>query len=114
MASDRRWIDIDAIHIGSRLRAPDMNKVAELAKSIAEIGLLNPPVIRIADEMVVNGEVEYGVPILIVGHHRILAMKQLGEETVECDVYKVDPLRAELMEIAEKLHRAELTVLERS
>lgn len=110
----RRWIDIDNIYIGDRLRAPDMARVSEIAKSISEIGLLNPPAVRIVDKMVIEGVEEGGVPVLIVGHHRVLALKSLGKETIECDVYKVDPLRAELMEIAENLHRAELTVLERA
>lgn len=111
--TDRRWIDIDAIYIGARLRAPDMAKVADLAKSISQVGLLNPPAVRFVESMIVNGVEELNVPILIVGHHRILALKSLGKESVECDVYNVDPLRAELMEIAENLHRADLTALQR-
>lgn len=110
---DRRWVDLDAIYIGARLRSPDMAKVAELAKSISEIGLLNPPAVRFVESMIINGVEELNVPILIVGHHRILALKSLGKESVECDVYNVDPLRAELMEIAENLHRADLTALQR-
>lgn len=110
---NRRWIDIDAIHIGERLREPDMARVAEISKSIAEIGLLNPPAVRFVEKMTIDGVEEYNVPVMIVGHHRILALQQLGKESVECDVYDVDPLQAELMEIAENLHRAELTALER-
>lgn len=114
VALPRRWVDLDTIHIGERLREPDMARVTEIAKSIAEIGLLNPPAVRFVDKMVIGGVEEHNVPVLIVGYHRILALQQIGKESVECDVYKVDPLRAELMEIAENLHRAELTALERS
>jgi ParB-like chromosome segregation protein Spo0J len=113
-ALPRRWVDIDAIYIGQRLREPDIARVSEIAKSISEIGLLNPPAVRFVEKMTIDGIEEHNVPVLIVGHHRLLALKKLGKESVECDVYKVDPLRAELMEIAENLHRAELTVLERA
>jgi len=109
---NRRWVDIETIHIGSRLREPDMAKVAEIAKSISEVGLLNPPAVRFVDKMMVNGVEEYNAAVLIVGHHRILALKSLGKESVECDVYNVDPLRAELMEIDENLARAELSPAE--
>lgn len=109
---ERRWVDIDTIHIGSRLREPDMAKVAELAKSISEIGMLNPPAVRFVDKMMINGVEEHNAAILIVGHHRLLAAKKLGKESIECDVYDVDPLRAELMEIDENLQRAELSPAE--
>lgn len=109
---ERRWVDLDAIHIGARLREPDMSRVSEIAKSISGIGLLNPPAVRFVEKMTIDGEEEYNVPILIVGHHRILALKKLGKEAVECDVYNVDPLRAELMEIDENLARAELSPAE--
>jgi ParB-like chromosome segregation protein Spo0J len=89
-----------------------MAKVAELAKSISEIGLLNPPAVRFVDKMMINGAEEYNAAVLIVGHHRLLAMKRLGKESIECDVYNVDPLRAELMEIDENLQRAELSPAE--
>lgn len=109
---ERRWVDLETIHIGQRLRAPDMARVSEIAKSVSEIGLLNPPAVRFVESMVVNGVEELNVPILIVGHHRILALQKLGKESVECDVYNVDPLRAELMEIDENLARAELSPAE--
>lgn len=109
---ERRWVDIEAIHIGARLREPDMGRVAEIAKSISEIGLLNPPAVRFVDKMTIDDIEEHNVPILIVGHHRLLALKKLGKEAVECDVYNVDPLRAELMEIDENLARAELSPAE--
>lgn len=109
---ERRWVDIENIHIGSRLREPDMNRVAEIAKSISEIGLMNPPAVRFVDKMVVGGVEEHNAAVLIVGHHRLLALKKLGKESVECDVYNVDPLHAELMEIDENLARAELSPAE--
>jgi ParB-like chromosome segregation protein Spo0J len=52
--------------------------------------------------------------VLIYGHHRLLALTHSGEVAVECIVYDVDDLRAELMEIDENLARSELTPAEES
>ncbi len=109
----RRRYDIQDIHIDDkRMRGANMEKVAEIAKSISEIGLMNPPAVRVVESMVIEGE-EWGrVPILIYGRHRLLAMQSLGHEVIECEVYEVDGLHAELMEIDENLARSELTPAE--
>lgn len=106
----RRRYDIQDIHIDDkRMRGANMEKVAEIAKSISEVGLMNPPAVRVVESMVIEGE-EWGrVPILIYGRHRLLAMQSLGHEVIECEVYEVDELRAELMEIDENLARSELS-----
>lgn len=111
---DRRWVDIENIHIGERHRAPDLAAVSKLAESIREVGLLNPPAVRFVESMLFDGVEEFNVPVLIAGHHRILALQSIGRLSVECEVYTVDERHAELMEISENLHRAELSVLERS
>lgn len=111
---ERRGIVIDLIHVGERNREPNLAKVAEIAKSIKESGLFHPPAVRIVERMVIDGEEEGGVPVLIYGRHRLLALKSLGINEVECDVYQVDDLRAELMEIDENLARSELTAAEES
>jgi ParB-like chromosome segregation protein Spo0J len=50
----------------------------------------------------------------MTGRHRLEAAKRLGWEKVECIVHNEgDEVDAELWEIAENLHRAELTALER-
>lgn len=108
----KRGFELDSIHVGQRLRAPDMGRVGELAKSIDEVGLLTPPSVRVVEKMIIDGAEELSVPVLIMGLHRILALKQLGWDSVECDVYEVDALRAELMEIDENLARAELSPAE--
>ncbi len=109
----RRRYDIQDIHIDDkRMRGANMEKVAEIAKSISEVGLMNPPAVRVVESMVIDGE-EWGrVPILIYGRHRLLAMQSLGHEVIECEVYEVDELRAELMEIDENLARSELSPAE--
>lgn len=106
---ERRWIQIENIYIGSRHREPDMAKVREIAKSISEVGLMNPPAVMLRDGIVIDGEVGDNTPVLIYGRHRLIALQELGETSVECIVHDVDDLHAELMEIDENLARAELS-----
>ena len=94
-------IPIASIRIENRLRPLDSAKVAELAASIAEIGLLQPIGIR------PDGT-------LVYGYHRLEACKQLGWTEIPAVVVDGDDLRAELAEISENLIRSELTVLEQS
>lgn len=106
---ERRRITLENIHIGHRHRSPDMAKVREIAKSISEVGLMNPPAVVFRDGIVIDGEETENTPVLIYGRHRVLALQELGEVTVECIVHDVDDLHAELMEIDENLARAELS-----
>lgn len=110
---ERRRLFIDDIFIGNRHRNADGAKVAEIAKSIAKVGLMNPPAVCIRDEIVMeDGELCDGVAVLIYGRHRLAALKMNGEEYVECVVHDVDDLHAELMEIDENLARSELSPAE--
>lgn len=106
---ERRLVQIENIHIGSRHREPDKAKVREIAKSIADVGLMNPPAVVFRDGVVIDGVEEDNVPVLIYGRHRLLAMQELGRSVVECAVHDVDDLHAELMEIDENLARADLS-----
>ena len=51
--------------------------------------------------------------VLVTGAHRLAAARLLGWEQIECFKVDCDELDAELWEIAENLHRAELTALQR-
>lgn len=106
---ERRWIQIENIYIGPRHREPDMCKVREIAKSISELGLMNPPAVVLRNGIVIDGEEGDNTPVLIYGRHRLLALQELGEVAVECVIHDVDDLHAELMEIDENLARAELS-----
>lgn len=106
---ERRLVQIENIHIGSRHREPDMAKVREIAKSITDIGLLNPPAIVFRDGSAIGEPEEENVPVLIYGRHRLLALQSLGKVAVECIVHNVDDLHAELMEIDENLARSDLS-----
>jgi hypothetical protein len=83
--------------------------VLELMQSIQRIGLREPPTIRIEvdDEGCQDA-------ILVAGLHRVEACKRLGLKTIDCAEFEGDKTEAKLWEIAENLHRAELTVQERS
>lgn len=107
-------IDIEDIYVGERMRRVSEDRVAALSSSIKEIGLQTPISIRIVDGPVeIDGEEVWSVPCLIAGANRLAAVKSLGWEKIDCFVLDADDIEARLWEIAENLHRAELTVLER-
>lgn len=105
---------IDHIHIPSGRRAVDGNRAAELAKSIDELGLLSPVIVTRRNGIEVDGDVLDHVPVLVAGAHRMQAMQMLGHTFVRCQEIDADEIDAELIEIGENLHRAELTALQRS
>jgi N6-adenosine-specific RNA methylase IME4 len=92
-------VPVEGVVVGPRKRPLDEAKVAELAASIAAVGLLQPIVVTDT----------YG---LVAGRHRLEAARRLGWQTLPAHVAPLDALRAELAEIDENLMRAELTVLE--
>lgn len=112
-----RVFDVSGDECGIRVlpgrRPLNEDTIAQLVASIDRCGLLNPPAVRMVDKMVVNGTEEYNVPVLVYGHHRIEAMRRLGWSWVTCLVLDLHGVDAELSEIAENLHRAELTALQR-
>jgi ParB-like nuclease domain len=86
-----------------RLRKLNPSAVARLAKSIAELGLQTPIDVRRTGDRYT----------LIAGLHRLEAVKQLGLARIECRELEEGSLTAKLWEIAENLHREELTIAER-
>lgn len=89
--------------------------VDRLAESIKRIGLQTPITVRIVSEFVnSDGEIVGGQPVLVAGAHRLEAVKRLGWSSVPCFVTEDESeTKARLWEIAENLHRAELSTLER-
>ena len=85
-----------------RLRKVSQEKVDELAKSIQNVGQLNPVLTNIG--------------VVIAGAHRVLAMKQLGRDQVNITFVgdERDPDNLTLIEIDENLVRAELTAAEKA
>ena len=94
------------ITVSDRLRRINEEKVVELANSIKEIELINPIFVRSIDD-------GRGV-VLVAGAHRLAAVKLLGMEQIRVVFVTGDDIECKLWEIAENLHRAELTKLERA
>jgi hypothetical protein len=97
------------IEIGERHRAISNEAVERLAASMADIGLRHPITVRVVDEMMVDGHLTSGVPVLVAGAHRLAAAKKLGWQQVDCIEVEDDAVAAELWELAENLHRLDLT-----
>lgn len=102
MNVEKIWID--GVIVGSRMRAVDAAKVDSLAASMAAIGLRQPVSVWEDDEKNVH---------LVAGLHRLRAAEKLGWETIDAIVVDLSDIDRRRWEIAENLHRAELTALER-
>lgn len=96
----------DEIVVGPRLREINREAVGRLKESIARLGLRTPISVRLISE-----EEGWG---LVAGRHRLQACIELGMREVPVREEKGSELDARLWEIAENLHRADLTVTERS
>jgi ParB family transcriptional regulator, chromosome partitioning protein len=84
-SSNRKSVPLSSIRIGKRHRK-DLGDIRALAQSIAEIGLLHPPVIR------PDG-------VLIAGERRLRAVKILGWQHVPVTVVDLDKvIRGEVAE----------------
>lgn len=104
------------IYIPPGRRAIHEDRLADLMKSLQAVGLLTPIVVRCVDTQVSepDGEVTDGAYQLVIGRHRLEAARRLGWDEIECEVVDVSDRLARMLEIAENLHRAELTALERA
>lgn len=107
-------IGVADIEVGERMRTAGGEAVASLARSMQDIGLRTPITVRVVEDVTIRGEEWANAYFLVTGATRLAAAKQLGWEKIECFVAAdCDEVDAQLWEIAENLHRAELTVLER-
>ena len=82
--------------------------------SMQSIGLQHPITVRFVKNF---NDPEYGVVdsavVLVAGRHRLEGARRLGWGTIACSVVEMDERQARMWEIAENLHRADLTKLER-
>lgn len=92
-------VPIDDIKINSNRREAAPKDVKDLAKSLAELGLLNPITV---DQN----------HTLIAGRHRLEAARLLGWCEIECHVSNLQGLKAELAEIDENFVRKNLSPIE--
>lgn len=102
-------VNLADIEIGERHRALSEDALQRLSASMRDIGLKQPITIRITDNVMIDGKPCDGVPLLVAGAHRLAAAKLLGWEQIDCIEMDDDALKAELWEIAENLHRCDLT-----
>lgn len=92
-------VSINKIKVNPGRREVESKDINDLAKSISEIGLLNP--ITVTPDHT-----------LIAGLHRLEAAKVLGWTEIECTVSELSGLRAELAEIDENFMRVNLSPIE--
>jgi len=92
------------IIVGDRLRALDRESVERLKESISRIGLKTPISVRSSAQGWT----------LVAGRHRLAACIELGIDQIPVVAETGSALEARLWEIAENLHRTELTALERA
>jgi ParB/RepB/Spo0J family partition protein len=97
-------IALDDIVVADGRREVDPAVVKRLADSIENVGLRHPITVRRKGE-------QY---LLVAGRHRMEACRKLGREHVLSTIVSMTNAEARMWEIAENLHRAELTKLERS
>src|SRR6266850_2627923 len=124
-------IALDEIYVPDDRRALQADKVADLAQSMKILGLLSPIAVRWVRKEVTlpNTLTVKGAHHLVYGLHRLTAARQLGWTEIPCQVLfsstaaietpyapkmQGNDRQALMVEIAENLHRAELTTLERS
>lgn len=101
-------IDVNSIFVPERKRDTSDDAIKTLANSMRDIGHLIPITIRFAPSTDDAGE-EQLVPTLVAGAHRLAAAKKLGWPTIDCMTIEDDRDTAELCEIAENLHRLDLS-----
>ncbi|MBB4267800.1 ParB/RepB/Spo0J family partition protein [Roseospira visakhapatnamensis] len=106
---ERRTVPAAAVHVGDRLRQVDRDWVAALAESMRQVGVMEPPVVRLRSKSDVDGW------DLVAGAHRFAALvDDLGWTEIPVVVVKLDDLAARLVEIDENLMRRELEPLDRA
>lgn len=88
--------------------------ISTLMASIEKVGLQYPITVREVDYWFDDEQGEQdGAYVLVAGAHRLEACKRLGMFHIEANVEAWDEKKARMWEIAENLHRADLTVLQR-
>jgi ParB-like chromosome segregation protein Spo0J len=101
MKIERMFLDV--IDVGNRLRPLNEAAVESLVESMKRLGQLQPISVYISRDGV----------YLVAGAHRLEAAKRLGWGDIAAIIVTGDEIERELQGIAENLHRAELTTLER-
>jgi ParB family transcriptional regulator, chromosome partitioning protein len=101
-------VPVTKIRVGERSRALCEDAMVSLVESIKTIGLQAPISVQIDPS---SREERY---VLVAGLHRLEACRRLGMAHIDARIVDLDKTEQRLWEISENLHRAELSVLERS
>ena len=101
-------VPVTKIRVGERSRALCEDAMVSLVESIKTIGLQTPISVQVDRS---SREERY---LLVAGLHRLEACHRLGLAHIDARIIDLDETERRLWEIAENLHRAELTALERS
>jgi ParB/RepB/Spo0J family partition protein len=94
---------LEKINVSKRLRQLDEAVVVSLVESMKHLGQLYPITICSPNENEVH---------LVTGAHRVEAAKRLGWDDIAAIFVTDNEIDREMQEVAENLHRAELTALE--
>lgn len=98
-----RMIDVGQITSRGNLRHLADGEIPELARSIQNLGLLQPIIVR------KDGQ-KY---VCIAGHRRLAAVRMRDSaESVPCVVVEADEQQAKLIQLGENIHRFKLTAKE--
>jgi ParB family chromosome partitioning protein len=101
-------VPVAKIRVGERVRSLGEDAVVSLVESIKTIGLKMPISVQIDSA---SRDERY---LLVAGLHRLEACRRLSMAYIDARIVDLDDTERRLWEIAENLHRAELTTLERS
>ena len=96
------FVAIDEINLSHTIRPYNSSVVAELAQSIRAIGLQTPLTCIVRD----------GQHVFVSGRNRLEALRVIGCEQAPVRIVDFDDVDAQLWQLSENLHRAELTKLE--
>lgn len=107
---ETKELPVAEILVGARWRTPTGKQIAMLQDSLRENGLLAPIVVRLANEG--NGHSRKSW-VLVSGATRLAAAKKEGWSNIEARILEGSDVVMEMAELAENLHRGELTKLER-
>ena len=96
-------LSIDDIVVEEQVRKDfGENEISELAESIKQVGIINPPVVRKKD----------GSYVIIDGERRLRACKLLGMDKVLCSVKDIKEEDIHAAQIIANVHRKDLTDVE--
>jgi ParB-like chromosome segregation protein Spo0J len=96
------FVAIDDLDLSHTIRPYNAAVVAELVQSIRAIGLQTPLTCIVRD----------GQHVLVSGRNRLEALRVIGCEQAPVRIVDFDDVEAQLWQLSENLHRAELTKLQ--